>query len=250
MIAFSLQQYIADNTVPVFVQGSRILFILVRHDFRLQHCGFFGIRTNIVKPVPAVHILLDGLTVKKHYRYISSRCRINDPGGGCAVHRIDTERITAQRYKAFHLLILDVLVSLGILNVQCHLDARLLFIFLGPLFQLRPDITDKGIICPVQAYSDADRMLLLRGCSRTAAGKQYAGQGHAGRRNYLPVTFFLIPVFFHYEAPPTQWDKAFSRIPGCAGLLSGYNSSPAPLPLPFSDWTKSPRHAGRLSIRY
>ena len=42
----------------------------------------------------------------------------------------------------------------------------------------------------------------------------YAGQGHAGRRNYLPVTFFfLIPVFFHYEPPPTQWDKAFSRIP-------------------------------------
>ena len=96
MIVFSLQEYIADNAIPVFVQGDRILFVLIRYDFRLQHRRLLGIRSYVIELVPAIQVLLYRLTVKENHRNICRHGRINDAGGGRAVHRIDAEGVAAQ----------------------------------------------------------------------------------------------------------------------------------------------------------
>ena len=156
MAAFPLQKHIVNHSVSVQVQALRAFLILLHHNASLQHCRFLCHSLHIIQLIPPVHVLLHRLSVEKHHG--RSRCHglFDDHRGRCPVHRINTQHIAPQGNKALHLIILGILAPFGVLDVQIHLHALFLLIVLGTLLQLSPDIIDKGIVPPIQAYPDTD----------------------------------------------------------------------------------------------
>ena len=75
-----------------------------------------------------------------------------------AIHHIDADRIVFQGKETIYLAVLRILVSLRIHDFQIDLNARLLLIFLRLFLQAGTDIVDKGILAPVQRYTDTDAL--------------------------------------------------------------------------------------------
>ena len=168
--------------------------VLLHHNASLQHCRLPGHSPHIVNLIPPIHIFLHRLPVKKHHRDFRCHGFVNHSGCCRPVHRINAHHITSQRDKALHLVILCILAAFGILNVQCYLNPVLLFILLRTILQFTPDIIDKGVVSPIQAYPDSNRpffFLLLGSC--TACRQDCRTYPDQEPQNGLLLSFHKLP---------------------------------------------------------